>query len=105
MESNNCYYSYSYSYSYFFNFHAELSTLENLEMLDLGSNGLNFSHKMQGKEREREREREISNFQPLLVQFLVDYANRRQISKLFKYKNNYGDDDIRSRLVGSCTFT
>ena len=56
MESNNCYYS--YSYSYFFNFHAELSTLENLEMLDLGSNGLNFSQKMQGKERERERERE-----------------------------------------------
>ena len=103
MESNNCYYS--YSYSYFFNFHAELSTLENLEMLDLGSNVLNFSHKMQGKEREREREREISNFQPLLVQFLVDYANRRQISKLFKYKNNYGDDVIRSRLVGSCTFT
>ncbi|XP_030970050.1 receptor-like protein 45 [Quercus lobata] len=59
----------------------ELSTLENLEILDLGSNGLNFSQKMQ------------------------DYANRRQISKLFKYKNNYGDDDIRSRLVGSCTFT
>ena len=90
MESNNCYYS--YSYSYFFNFHAELSTLENLEMLDLGSNGLNFSHKMQGKERERERERErfltfshyLSNFlwTMLIEGKFLSYSNTRIIMEM-----------------------
>lgn len=46
------------------------------------------------KGRERERVREISSFQPLRVEFLVEFADKRQISKPFKYKNNYGDDDI-----------
>lgn len=45
-------------------------------------------------EVKREREREISSIQPLRVEFLVDFADKRQISKPFKYKNNHGDDDI-----------